>query len=130
MGQATAIVLNDGATVPVAVTFSPERVTPERCVFVDRRKTTRALQPSFVITFSAPSNGRQTYRTGFAFDYPIEGLVNGVAAVIGHGRFVDGDWVIPDFMPEADRKHLRAFVANAQDHALIKAYVEAYDPMY
>lgn len=130
MGQAAAIVLNDGATTPVAITFSPEMVSPGLCVFVDRRKTTRALQPSFAITFSAPTGNRNTYRTGFSFDYPIEGLVNGVAAVIGHGRYVDGTWVIPDYMSEQDRKHLRAFVANAQDHALIKAYVEAYDPMY
>jgi len=130
MVQAAAIVLNDGAATPVAVTFSPERVTPERCVFVDRRKTTRALQPSFTIEFSPPSNGRQTYRTNLSFDYPIEGLVNGVASVIGHGRFVNGDWIVPDFMSDVDRKHMRAFVANAQDHASIKAYIEAYDPMY
>lgn len=130
MGQAAAIVLNDGATTPVAITFSPEKVTPELCVFVDRRKTVRALQPSFSIGFKTPSAGRNTYRTSFSFDYPIEGLVNGIPAAVGVARYKDGTWIIPDYMPEADRKHMRAFVANAQDATLIKAYVESFDPMY
>jgi len=130
MGQATTIVLNDGSVTPVAVNFYPEQVKPEKTVFVDRRKTVRALQPSFTITYSPATAGRNTYRTSFSFEYPIEGVVNGVPAPVGVARYKDGDWIIPDIMPQADRKHLRAFVANAQGATLVKAYIEDFDPMY
>lgn len=130
MGQAAAIVLNDGTATPVAVTFSPEEVAPGKCVFVDRRKTIRNQQPSFEILFKRPVNGRQTYRTTLNFEYPIVQAVGGLDTVTGVARFKDGDWIIPDFMPEIDRKHMRAFVANALDAALIKGYIEAYDPMF
>lgn len=130
MGQATTISLNDGQVTPSAVTFYPEQVKPEKTVYVDRRLTVRALQPSFTITFSPPTSSRPTFRTGFAFDYPIEGVVDGIAAPVGVARYRNGDWVVPDIMPEADRKDFRAFVANAMDAALIKAYIEDFDPMY
>lgn len=130
MGQAANIVINDGAATPVAQTFYPEQVKPEKTVFVDRRKTVRQLQPSFTVTYSPANGGRSTYRTGFEFEYPIEGVVNGLPAAVAVARFKDGTWIIPDVMPQADRKHLRAFVTNAMAATLVKAYVEDFDPMY
>jgi len=130
MVQATTIVLNDGTATPVPITFYPEQVRPEKSVYVDRRKTTRNLQPSFSITFSPASSGRATFRTGLEFEYPIEGVVNGLPAAVGVARYKDGVWIIPDIIPQADRKHMRAFVANALDHASVLAYIVDFDPLY
>lgn len=129
MAQATAIVVNDGATTPVAVTFSPEQVMPSESVFVDRRKTARALQPTLTARFSRASAKRKTYRPSFQLDYPIEGLVDGVAAPVDVAR-ADLGFVIPENMPLQDRKHLFAFIVNGAQVALFKSTVVDLDPPY
>lgn len=131
MVQAAALSINDGTTpTPVAITFSPEKISPELSVFVDRRKTARALQPSLTIGLKPPVGGRTTYRAYVDFDYPIEGVKDGIAAAVAVARYKDGDFIIPDVMPLADRRHFRAFVANSLDNATVKAMIEDLDPAY
>lgn len=130
MGQAAAIVINDGATTPVAVTFSPEKVTPEATVFVDRRKSSRALQPSITVGLRPASGSRNTYQGVFEVAVPIEGVVNGVAQPIGVARFKDGKFIIPDFTPAADRANLHAWTSNGMQNSLVKAVFKDLDPIY
>lgn len=127
MGQAAAFNLNDGTATPVAVTFSPERLPDGRIAWVDRRKSSAALQPRVVLTQSPANGGRSTHRFGYEFIYPIEGLVNNVPAPVATARYKDGTFVIPDIMPAIDRAHLAAFVANFQDATLIKAVFKDQD---
>jgi hypothetical protein len=130
MGQAAAIVINDGATTPVAVTFSPEKVTPESSVFVDRRKTSRSLQPSLEIGLSPATSKRKTYRISYGLTYPLEGLVNGIAAPVDVARASGLSVIVPESMSQTDRKHFHAFFVNALSAALFKALFTDLDPIY
>lgn len=127
MGQAVAITLNDGATTPVGIVFSPEKQPDGTIGFVDRRKTSRALQPSILLRQSPPNGKRSTVKIGYEVVYPIEGLVNNVPAPIATARFVDGVFVIPDIMSTTDRAHLHAFASNFAAHAAFKAAVKDGD---
>lgn len=127
MGQAANIVVNDGTATPVAITFSPERWPDGRIAFVDRRKSSRALQPSIVLTQSPPNGARSTAKLGFEVAYPLEGVVNGVPAPVGIARFKDGKYIIPDIMSATDRAHLVAFATNFPGVALIKAAFKDLD---
>lgn len=129
MGQAAAVVINDGTATPVAVTFAPEKVTPSDTVLVDRRKTARTLQPSIRVSFSPASAKRKTHRMTIGLDYPWEGVIDGVAAPVGVAR-VDCNVTVPDGLPLQDRKHVHAFIANALDNALLKGVVVDLDPLY
>jgi len=127
--QAASMTVNDGTATPVAITFVPESVTPGLTSFVDRRKGARSLQPSITSGFSAPSSKRPTARANFGVTYPIEGVVNGVAAPVSVARF-NSDAVIPESMLIVDRKHLHAFVVNGLSNALWKAMFVDLDPIY
>lgn len=130
MGQAASITINDGTATPVAVTFHPEFVSPQRTVFVDRRKGVSALQPRISVGFDSSKPRRKTNHADFSVTYPLEGLVNGVAAVVDIARYERGRFILPDGMGSDDRKHLSAFVRNGLANALIKNVFENLDPIY
>lgn len=131
MPQVTgAISLNDGSSTPVAVTYGPETLSSQRAVFVDRRLPTREQQPSLERTFGSPEKGvRSQYAVGDLIRYPIVRTVAGVDSVVG---VAEGHvkYRLPVMMNEQERKHLRALVANSQDHATLKAGPESLDPLY
>lgn len=128
--QASSITVNDGTAAPVAITFTPEEVSPLRTVYVDRRKTARSLQPSIIVGFSAPSANRKTAKPSFGVIYPIEGVVNGIAAPVDVARFENGKYTIPESMSLQDRKHLFAFVTNGMQVAQIKAVCVDLEPIF
>lgn len=127
--QAASTTVNDGTATPVAITFVPEFVTPSLVSFVDRRKAARSLQPSIVSGYSPATVKRPTHRFDFGVVYPIEGVVNGIAAPVGTARY-QLSAVIPESMSLQDRKHGHAFVMNAIANALWKGYFVDLDPIY
>jgi len=128
--QATSITVNDGTAAPVAITFTPEEVSPQRTVYVDRRKVARSLQPSIIVGFSAPNANRKTAKPTFGVIYPIEGLVNGVAAPVDVARYENGKFTVPESMTLQDRKHLFAFVVNGMQVPQIKAVMVDLEPIF
>jgi hypothetical protein len=130
MSQITgALTINNGAATPVAKSFAPERVAPEASVFTERSAAASAGFTKLAIRFSAASSKRATNRIDVDLDYPVLATVNGVNSVAYVGRF-RGYFVAPDVMTAAERADLHAFVANALNHATIKAVVKDLDPMY
>lgn len=130
MPQFTSFAINDGSATPVAVTFSPELLSSTQTVLVDRRKAARDQQPSITYAFDRPVPARpNTFKVNGKLAYPIVQTVSGVETVtdIARGEFL---FVLPTSMQLTDRKHLRAFLRNAVDQALIKAGIEDLDPMY
>lgn len=128
MGQLASFTLNNAAAV--AITFAPERLPDGRISWVDRRKASLSLQPRFILSQSPASGGRPTHKASIEFIYPVEGLVNNVAAPVAVGRFKDGNWIIPDIMPAADRADMQAFAANVFDVALVKNMMKDMDWVY
>jgi hypothetical protein len=128
MSQVTgALTIADGAAANK--TFSPMFVAPTGTQFAEK---TAGLQAGYItldFALSQPSSGRSTARCDFALKYPVIQTVNGVSSVASVG-LAKGYFVIPDTFTLAQRKDMRAFVANAWDIAIVKALVEDLDPMY
>lgn len=129
MSQAAAIVLNDGQATPVAVTFSPERVTPERSIFADRSSGISLRFRRLNASFSPSVPNRPTNRSGLTVSVPVTSTVNGVTTVaftmIGKLEFV-----LPDGSSDADRKDLYAFMQNALANTLLRGNLRDLDPLY
>lgn len=130
MPQVTGpLTINDGSATPVAVAYSPEQLSSEESVFVDRREASRDMQPSITILFSRASRARATFKSQRVVEYPITAVVNGVTMVTDIAR-ARVEYTIPKTMTKDQRKHLRALVANTEDNASVKAGVEDLDPLY
>lgn len=121
--------INDGSTVPVAVTYSPELLSSARTVLLDRRLLTRDQQPSIVYNFDAAKPTRKTFKVDVSVAYPKVAVINSTEVVIGINR-ANASFILLENSTQQERKHLRAALANALNHAYIKAGVEDLDPMY
>lgn len=130
MSQVTGpLSINNGAATPVAKSFAPERVGPELSSFTERSAAVSAGFPRLSVGFSPASSKRATNRVDIKLDLPVLATVNGVSTVAYVGRFV-GYFVVPDVMTAAERADLRAFTANALNHAQIVSVVKDLDPLY
>lgn len=118
-----AISLNDGQATPVAVSFTPEMVTPGKVVFVDRSGGVPAAFRRLTLTMKRSSVGKPTTSVALEFSYPEISNVGGVITVLHTGRFASGKFIIPDTMSAAARANLLAFVRNAFTSSLVYAYV-------
>lgn len=130
MSQITApLSIMNGAATPVAVTFAPERITPELSTFVDRSSGVSALYPRITAKYSPAAGNRPTNRVDVDLDYPVGATVNGVSTVASIGR-VRCYAVIPDTFNASNRADLIALFANALDHAVVRGVFKDLDPMY
>lgn len=118
-----AISLNDGQATPVAVSFTPETITPEKVVFVDRSGGVPAAFRRLTLTMKRSSVGKPTTAVSIEFSYPEISNVGGVITVLHTGRYASGKFIIPDTMSAAARAHLLAFVRSALNSSLVYAYV-------
>jgi hypothetical protein len=105
------LVWNDGATTPVAVTYTPEIVSASKTILVDRRLASADFQPKMERAYLTPSGTRKTTKVVDAFDYPIIRNVSGVDMVVGHNR-VDCTMVRDPLSTDQEAKHALAFAAN------------------
>jgi len=130
MSQVTGpLSINNGAASPVAKSFAPQAVAPDRSIFTERSATQSAGYLKLEVLSSFASGNRNTNRVDVNFDMPILETVNGVTKVSRVGRF-KGYFVIPDTMTATERADLAAFVANALDNTQVRAIVKDLDPLY
>lgn len=130
MSQITGpLTINDGAATPVARSFAPMRVAPEQSVFSEKTSGVAAGYVDLEVKFNPASSQRPTNRIDVALSFPVLSTVNGVSTVAYTGLF-KGYFVVPDVMTAAERANLHAYVANALNHATVKAVVKDLDPMY
>lgn len=128
MSQVTGpLTIADGAAVNK--TFAPMFVAPDGTQFAEKTAGLQAGYQTLDFSLSQPTPQRPTARVDFALKYPVIQTINGVSSVAYTG-LCKGYFVIPDVMTSAQRKDMRAFVANAWDIAIVKALVEDLDPMY
>lgn len=131
MPQVTALSINDGTSpTPVAVSYTVESIRDGIATFVDRRKTSRALQPSFKVGFSPATAARKTMKPSVEVEYPIEGTINGVAAPVDVARFRNGSFTIPEGMTSQDIKHFHALCANLLTNTSVKTVIINGEPFY
>lgn len=123
------ITVNDGTATPVAVAYTPEKVSTEQTVVVDRRLASRDLQPYTIIEFIRPAAGGKTQKVRHRFAYPIVRDVGGTDVATDIAR-ATVEYTLPTSMSEQERKHLHALVANLQDNTTVKAGVIDLDPIW
>lgn len=121
--------VNDGTATPVAVTYSVEKLSSEQTVLVDRRLASRDMQPVINLTFDRATPNRKTFKVKRQVAYPLVRTINSVDTVVDTAR-ATVEYVIPVSATAQERKHLRALMANNEDHAYLKAAVEDLDPLY
>lgn len=130
MSQITGpLTIHDGAATPVARSFAPMRVAPEQSVFSEKTSGIAAGYVDLEVKFNPASTQRPTNRIDVAVTLPVLSTVNGISTVAYTGLF-KGYFVVPDVMTAAERANLHAYVANALNHATVKAVVKDLDPMY
>lgn len=130
MSQVTGpLSINNGAAAPVAKSFAPTGVSPERAVFTERSAASSQGFLKLEVSYSPAQGNRSTNRVDISFDMPVTEVVAGVNQVTRVGRF-KGYFVIPDTMTQSERSDLRAFVANAFDNAQIVSVIRDLDPLY
>lgn len=129
MSQVSSITINDGSATPVAKTFAPERVSPERTVFAERTSGISAGYTRLAVGFSPATSRRATTRVDVELDLPALASSGGAVTVSHTARF-KGYFVLPDVMSASDRANLIAYVANALDNTLIRGVVKDLDPLY
>lgn len=130
MGQVTGpIVINNGASTPVAKSFLPMSVATALSVFTERSAPFSAGYARIEIGFSPANGGRKTNRIPLKVDLPVVEQSAGVDTVTRVLRF-QGEFIIPDTATATERANLHAYVANALDADLIVNVVRDLDPLY
>lgn len=131
MPAVAAVTINDGATTPVAQTFSPVSASIGQTTLVNRVGNTAAGNRTLILGYDPAKGNRPTHRVNVRLNYPVEVLntTTGVYEVAYTGR-ISCDIVIPDQMTALERDHMAAFAKNALAHAVINGYVSDLDPMY
>lgn len=129
MPAIAALTINDGATTPVAHTFSPVTTNGSKAVFADRSSTT--LKGNRVITdeVRTPANGTGAYRRITGFSFPTEAVVDGstVVARLGSAQVV---FNFAQDSTEQERKDQLAYVANWLANASVKTAIPNNEAFY
>lgn len=127
----SSITVNDGSATPQAITYTPISVEKgNEITFADKRKTAKAFWPKLGIAFSGETPSRKTDHVEVWAVYPLTQTVNGIDVVYATARYERGRFILPSGMPQQDRKHLRAMVANFLDVAVVIANVADLDPIF
>lgn len=125
--QATTVVINDGQATPVAVTFAPERVTPELTIFADRLT---GISNRFRRISARFKPGNQATKTEISFSCPVAGiLASGADGVVRTNR-AKVSFELADGCTDAERKDIYAFVLNSLSNNLLRGVLRDLDPLY
>jgi hypothetical protein len=129
MPAIAALSINDGASTPVAHTFSPVTTTGSKAEWADRSPTI----PSGFLKIShellGPSGNRTVHRLILGYMIPVVASVSGVDQVVRYSSAQVSLNVHPDSTLQ-ERKDLLAFVANSLGLASVKTSVENLEPFY
>lgn len=129
MAQAAALVVNDGQATPVAVTFSPESVTPGLSSFADRASGISIGFRRVKVSNAFASGKSVVNRSKLSVEMPITTTVSGVTTV-GFTLRANLEFILPDGCTDAQRKDLFAFVKNGLSNALLIGALRDLDPLY
>lgn len=125
MPDTAAVTINDGASTPVAQTYNPRTSQNGRVKWVDAAVTIPENQTTIEAELRVPGGDLKVYQTRLGFNQPH--VSDDV--VIGNSSAQ----VILNLHPQstlAQRKDLRALVANALDNAMYKDMAEKLEGLF
>lgn len=129
MPAIAALTINDGATTPVAHTFSPVTTDGSLAKWADRSPSIPSGFRTMSLDVAPPSGTRTVYRVSGGFYVPVVATVNSVDTVV---RFSSAQ-VVLNIHPDStlqERKDLLAYVLNAFGLATVKTSVENLEPFF
>ena len=129
MPALAAIIINDGASSPVAHTFSPVTTNGTRAEYADRSSTTPAGNLKFQHEVLPPSGQRTANKVTIGAYMPVEALVDGTTLVV---RSCSAQ-VVFNFGPQStkqERDDCRTLVANWLANATVIDSIENIEPFY
>lgn len=125
------VIINDGQSTPVAVTFSPITTDGNASRFADRSKGVPAGYRILQSSQKDPQNGARNYRMQFEIVLPtvVTDPVTGKDYVARTARF-NCEFVLPESSVLAERKDVLAFAKNLLANAMTTAVVENLEHVY
>lgn len=129
MPAISSIVVNDGATTPVAHTFSPVSTNGAHGYWADRSQATPAGYYKMDHNVENPNGNRQVYRVTIGLGVPTLASIDGVQTVVR----TNSAQVVFNMHPEStlqERTDLHALVSNALANADVKTSVVQIEPFY
>lgn len=129
MPAIAALTVYDGASTPVAHTFSPQSTTGARSQWADRSPTIPAGYRTISHELAEPNGNRTVHKVTMGFMVPVVATVDGSDTVVRY----DSGQVVLNINPLStlqERKDLLAYIANTLGLAAVKTSVENLEPFY
>lgn len=129
MPAIAALTVNDGATTPVAHTFSPQTTSGSMAKWADRTPSIPAGYRTISHELAEPNGNRTVNKITMGFMCPTVAAVDGSDTVV---RYSSAKLEL-NLHPQStlqERKDLLAYVANSLGLAVIKTSVENVEPFY
>ena len=129
MPAIAALSINDGATTPVAHTFSPQTSDGSKAKWADRSPTIPAGFQTISHELAAPNGTRTVHKVTMGFMVPVVAVVDGVDTVVRY----NSAQLVYNLHPQStlqERKNIMAYVTNTNSNASVKTSVENLEPFY
>jgi hypothetical protein len=138
MSAIAAITLNDGATAPVAHTFSPVRIDPNGvAIWADRSGGIAIGYPTVNFSMRAPSKTTRNYKLTAKVDLPILEVTSpststGIqpAPTLSYNISANVEMIIPERSTLQNRKDAVAYLKNYLASSVITAAVNDFESVY
>lgn len=137
MPAVSSIIINDGATTPVAHTFSPTKVEGPLATYHDRAGGVSIGYPALSIQAVQPSKSQRLYKTTLKVVMPVLENVTGTSSsgfTPAPTKAYDMVAIVHVLAPERsttqNRKDILAFVKNALAHATLTSVVQDNEVIY
>lgn len=122
------IVINDGATTPVAHTFGPVTSDGQKALLKERIGVPIAF-PGLSTSVRPPVAQGDIYKLTFVLTLPQTVLVDGVTKV-DHTLTAEVNLMMSNRSTEQNRKDLRVMVSNLLLNAATVTMIEKLEPQY
>jgi hypothetical protein len=137
MSAVSNVVINDGATTPVAHTFNPARVSPELVTYQDRSAAVVAGYNVLTIGTRYASNGNSGQKVTLkivaptlAVTAPTTGTGIQPNPVAAYSCLATVEFVLPSASTLQNRKDILAFVKNLMAQTVVSQAVQDLDPPF
>lgn len=138
MGAIAALTLNDGATTPVAHTFSPAPdVMSNLAKWVDRSGGIALGYPTVSLMLRNPSKTSRAYKATVKITTPVLEVTSpstssGIqpAPTLSYNLIVVTDFILPERSTLQQRKDILAYFKNMMATTTISDLVQNFEPVY
>lgn len=138
MATIAALIINDGAAVPLAHTFSPSPdINSSLPVWVDRSGGIAMGYPRITMSVRNPTKALRTYKVTLKIAVPVMETVSASTAsgippapVVSYTPMANIEFVLPERSTLQQRKDLLAYVKNTLANAMMTSAVQDFEPVW